>query len=88
MFLNVLDDLLQWLEWHPHQFGITWIDYLVGLALVVPFLWMARKIFLEVIKVNARIREHDVRTAKNLEILQQLSVEQDGDTSKERKKDK
>jgi hypothetical protein len=88
MLLYVLEDLLEWLELHPHQFGITWVDYVVGLALVVPFLWMAWKITFEVIKVNARIREHDVSTAKNIETLQKLSTEQDDDTPDEGKKDK
>jgi hypothetical protein len=88
MLPYVLEDLLEWLEWHPRDFGVTWADFLFTLALVVPFLWMVRGIVLEVIKTNAQIREHDKSTAKSMETLQKLSPEQDDGTPDERKKDK
>ena len=88
MLLYLLDDLLEWFEWHPHNFGVTWTDFLLALALMVPFLWMVYRIILEVIQVNGRIREHDIRTAKSMEILQRLGDEQGGDTPDECKKDR
>jgi uncharacterized membrane protein len=69
--LDLFEDLL---EWHPIRFGITWTDFFVGLALLAPFLWMVRMIFLEVIKTHARTREHDKNIAKSVEVLHKLSA--------------
>ena len=80
MFGYAIEDLLEWLEWHPHHFGVTWRDYCVGLALLIPFFWMLYKIVLEVIKVNARIREHDMNAAKSIEALEKLRADMDDDS--------
>ena len=69
--LHLLEDLL---EWHPIHFGITWTDFFVGLALLAPFLWMLRVIFLEIIKTHARTREHDNNIARSFEVLRGLSA--------------